>query len=218
MLPGLSSQEDASPSSFRRTSLRRRRRRIDHARLSPSRTEEYIRRRRRWRRRLSNGRATSNRSHLSLRRRGGRGTRREEETNANANRTRLEQSKSPQKNRGESVLRVQDEGASSFTSSALSLSRLNLSLSICAPVGVLGLNDLAPPISKNGLSSFPLRRTTGGVRDPNDPMAHFAARARLEVDDDGLPKIGEREGPGMHPGGKSFSSFLAPMDDHWWES
>ena len=48
-------------------------------------------------------------------------------------------------------------------------------LSMC---GVLGLNDLAPPrISLERFCGSSLL-TTGGVRDPNDPMSHFAARAR----------------------------------------
>ena len=46
--------------------------------------------------------------------------------------------------------------------------------------GVLGLNDLAPPpISLERFCGSSLL-TTGGVRDPNDPMSHFAARARLD--------------------------------------
>ena len=52
-------------------------------------------------------------------------------------------------------------------------------LSMC---GVLGLNDLAPPrISLERFCGSSLL-TTGGVRDPNDPMSHFAARARASID------------------------------------
>ena len=48
--------------------------------------------------------------------------------------------------------------------------------------GVLGLNDLAPPpISLERFCGSSLL-TTGGVRDPNDPMSHFAARARASID------------------------------------
>ena len=64
-------------------------------------------------------------------------------------------------------------------------------LSMC---GVLGLNDLAPPrISLERFCGSSLL-TTGGVRDPNDPMSHFAARARLDrsIDRRRLPPV-ERE-------------------------
>ena len=61
-------------------------------------------------------------------------------------------------------------------------------------IGVLGLNDLAPPpISLERFCGSSLL-TTGGVRDPNDPMSHFAARARLDrsIDRRRLPPV-ERE-------------------------
>ena len=63
-------------------------------------------------------------------------------------------------------------------------------LSMC---GVLGLNDLAPPrISLERFCGSSLL-TTGGVRDPNDPMSHFAARARLDRSIDAVCPPVERE-------------------------
>lgn len=40
----------------------------------------------------------------------------------------------------------------------------------------------------------------------------------ISRDDEGMPRVGEREGPGMHPSGKKFTSFLPFPDGHWWES
>ena len=40
----------------------------------------------------------------------------------------------------------------------------------------------------------------------------------IKPDVDGIPRIGEREGPGVHPGGKSFTNFLKQDDGMIWES
>ena len=50
--------------------------------------------------------------------------------------------------------------------------------------------------------------------DGNSLAAYFD----ITKNDQGLPEIGPREGPGMHPSGRSFTSFLSASEGEWWES